>query len=257
MKSFTLILCSTLPFFASLVYFFPTEPAPWFLNLLGLTKLFLFLCPFLFWKFLKLPGHWKDFSKLIFNSNIKRQLLIGLGTGALMCLAVLGTYEVISEASRNEALSRIAKKISVLKISEHFLLYGIVLSFLHSLLEEFYWRFFIFNAWKKQLVTHNLNQSIGNVGKSRKQKLPIDLKNLLRSAHLAHLIAGLAFTLHHFTVTVHYFDLSIGIILGLGVWAGGVIWSYTYEKERSLLGVWISHIIVDLALISVGFRALS
>ena len=149
-----------------------------------------------------------------------------------MCAAVLGSFELLSESTRHEALSRIAKKISVLKISEHFLLYGIVLSFAHSLLEEFYWRFFIYNAWKKHMHKG--------------------------AWHLcAHLISGLAFALHHFTVTVHYFDLSFGIVLGLGVWIGGVIWSYAYEKEKSLLGVWISHILVDIALISIGFKALS
>jgi len=230
MKTLLLFVISTLPFFASLIYFLPTEPSPWFMNLLAFTKAFLFVCPLLFWKFLKLPGNWKDFGSLLKGPNIKRQAVIGIGLGILMSGVVLLAYECLSDATRTEMLARVAAKISVLKIAEHFLIYGIVLSFVHSLLEEFYWRFFVYNAWKA--------------------KLP-QLK------FTAHMIAGLAFTLHHFTVTVHYFDLSFGLILGLGVWAGGVIWSYVYEKERSLLGVWISHIIVDLALISIGFKALA
>lgn len=229
MKILVLIVISTLPFFASLVYFLPAEPSPWFMNLLAFTKAFLFVCPILFWKFLKLPGSWKDFVSLLKGPLIKRQLVLGIGLGLLMSAVVLLAFESLSDVARNEMLSRVAKKISVLKIAEHFLLYGIVLSFVHSLLEEFYWRFFVFNAWKT--------------------KLP-------KNAFSAHIVAGLAFTLHHFTVTVHYFDLSFGLILGLGVWAAGVIWSYVYIKERSLLGVWISHIIVDVALISIGFKAL-
>jgi membrane protease YdiL (CAAX protease family) len=135
---------------------------------------------------------------------------------------------MLSPETREEALRRIALKISVLKIKEHFWIYGIVLSILHSCLEEFYWRFFMLGAWKKQAP-------------------------LVK----AHIIAGLAFTLHHFTVTVHYFDFSLGMILGLGVWAAGLIWSYLYELEDSLLATWISHIIADMALIFIGFYALS
>ncbi len=230
MKTLLLVILSTLPFFASLIYFLPTEPSPWFMNLLAFTKAFLFVCPLLFWKYLKLPGSWKDFGSLLKGPKIFRQFILGIGWGILMSAVVFIAFESLSEMTRTEMLARVAKKISVLKIAEHFLIYGIVLSFVHSLLEEFYWRFFIFNAWKEKLPQFKIT---------------------------AHLVAGLAFTLHHFTVTVHYFDLSFGMILGLGVWAAGVIWSCVYVKERSLLGVWISHIIVDLALISIGFKALA
>lgn len=232
MRLFLLFVLSTLPFFASLIYFLPAEPSPWFMNLLAATKAFLFVSPILFWKFLKIPGKWTDFTKALSTEKLKRQIAIGLGLGILMSAVVLLSFEALSETTRNEMLTRVAKKISVLKIAQNFLLYGIVLSFVHSLLEEFYWRYFVFSAWKSALPPRRISLA-------------------------AHLIASFAFTLHHFTVTVHYFDLSFGLLLGLGVWAAGFIWSYVFEKERSLLGVWISHIIVDIAIISIGYKALA
>lgn len=232
MKLLLLIALSTLPFFASLVYFLPTEPSPWFMNLLAATKALLLVSPILFWKFLRIPGKWSDFSKTLTTEKLKRQISLGLGLGVLMSAVVLLTFELLSDASRTLLLTRVAKKITVLQIEDLFLVYGVVLSFVHSLLEEFYWRYFIFSAWVASLPP--------------------------RRTHLiAHLVASFAFTLHHFTVTVHYFDLSFGLLLGLGVWAAGFIWSYIFEKEKSLLGVWISHIIVDIALVSIGYKALT
>jgi membrane protease YdiL (CAAX protease family) len=231
-RMLVLILVSILPFLASLLYFLPKDPPPYFMALIGLTKAFLFFAPFLLWSVLKIPDSWKSFPRTLFSKNIGRQIVIGICVGLVMTAAVLGSFYFISDERRAEALSRIAQKISTLKIREHFYFYAFLMSVVHSLLEEFYWRFFIFSAWKSAL---------GNRAFSA----------------LPHFIAGLAFTLHHFTVTVFYFDLAFGLLLGLGVLGAGLIWTYIFEKERSLLGVWISHIIVDIALMSVGIRALA
>ncbi|MEZ4816244.1 MAG: CPBP family intramembrane glutamic endopeptidase [Bdellovibrionota bacterium] len=229
MKLFVLIVLSTLPFAASLLYFLPSEPHPLFMYLLGATKIFLFLSPILFWKHLKLPGSWKNFLSEVNCSAPKRQILLGVLIGFIMSVPVLILFEWLPLDIRSEALLRISKKISLLNIKEHYFLYGIFLCLIHSLLEEFYWRFFIFNAWKKVKFS---------------------------SKAIPHLIAGFAFTLHHFSVTINYFDLKLGLLLGLGVWIAGIIWSFTYEKEKSLQAVWVSHILIDIAILSIGFKAL-
>jgi membrane protease YdiL (CAAX protease family) len=37
---------------------------------------------------------------------------------------------------------------------------------------------------------------------------------------------------------------------------GGVIWSGMYVRQGSLLGVWLSHIIVDFGILSIGHQLL-
>lgn len=229
MKILLLIALSTLPFAASLLYFLPSEPHPLFMYLLGATKVFLILSPILFWKYLQLPGSWKNFLSEINSRTPKRQIIIGVLMGIILSAPVLILFEWLPLDIRSEALLRISKKISLLKIKDHYFTYGIVLCLVHSLLEEYYWRFFIFNAWKKVKFS---------------------------SKAIPHLIAGFAFTLHHFSVTINYFDLKLGLLFGLGVWFAGVVWSFTYEKEKSLLAVWISHILIDIAILSIGFKAL-
>lgn len=232
MRLLVLLALSTIPFFSSLIYFLPSQPDPWVLKLLVATKFFLLLCPIWAFRYFNLNERTQNFFKTLRPQNLTNSIALGLGIGACMSAVVVAGFELLTESTQELALQRISQKISVLNIKNHFFVYGLALSFIHSLLEEFYWRFFIFNAWKDRLKNH-----LGPWG--------------------PHFIASLAFTLHHFTVTVHYFDLQLGLILGVGVFFAGIIWSLLYEKEKSLLTAWISHITVDLALISIGYLALT
>ena len=223
-----LFLCSTLPFWGNLYSFLPQKPLPFFEVVLIFTKGFTLLAPFLFWKALKLPLSWKFFAKhLDLQNNKRRKIAIGTLVGVLMGASIVGAFEFLPDTLQKETFSRIALKIQTLHIQNYFWLYAILLSLAHSLLEEFYWRFFLFEAFKKHIPRYR------------------------------HLFVALAFSLHHFVVTIFYFDFKLGFLLGFGVLVAGYIWTKLYEKENSLTAVWISHVIADIALMSFGFRALS
>ncbi|MDB4350982.1 CPBP family intramembrane metalloprotease, partial [Verrucomicrobia bacterium] len=96
---------------------------------------------------------------------------------------------------------------------------------LHSLLEEYYWRWFVF----------------GN------------LHRFLNSKSLAYGVGALGFASHHIVVTTQFFDGPIGWIYGLTVGVAGAIWSWLMVRHQSLIGAWVSHIIVDITLMSVGY----
>lgn len=229
-----LLFCSVAPFAASLLYFLPENPTLWHQILYILTKSFTLAAPFLFWKKLGAPN-WKNFLKVLDGTSpTKRRftslspgVLRGMALGLAMGLVVEVAYRCLSLETQVSALIRIQQKITSMGISEHFWLYAILLSLAHSLLEEFYWRFFLFNAWKK----------------FSSNKLLINLTS------------ALSFALHHFVVAVFYFK-DLGYLLGFGVMIGAIIWQFTYEKEKNLKAVWISHIVIDVVLMSFGFRAL-
>ena len=219
-----LTFCSILPFVASLFYFLPTDPTPQVKLLIILAKFFLLVAPVLFWKVFDLPGSWRDFLQLL-HRRITRGIVLGLVMGG--CIAI--GFFVLPSSVRELGLARIHKKISVLGIENHFFVYLLFLAFAHSLLEEFYWRFFIFRGWLRRI----------------------------RFRPVAHLISAICFTLHHWVVTVHYFGFYLGMLLGSGVLMAGLIWQYVFEKEKSLTTVWVSHVIADLVLMAVGLRALN
>jgi membrane protease YdiL (CAAX protease family) len=103
---------------------------------------------------------------------------------------------------------------------------GLFYSAIHSLLEEYYWRWFVFG----QL--------------SRGCKLP-----------LAIAISALAFTAHHVLVLAHYFGWTSPLtwLFVAGVAIGGAAWAWLYHKSQSLWATWLSHALVDAAIFLVGY----
>jgi hypothetical protein len=65
-------------------------------------------------------------------------------------------------------------------------------------------------------------------------------------------ISAMIFTLHHVIVLTAYFDPLIVVLGSAGVFMGGLIWSYTLLRWRSLVPGWISHALVDLAIFIIG-----
>lgn len=230
-----LIFCSIAPFVAALLYFLPTQPTTAHRLLYFATKTFTLLAPFFFYQQLASP-HWKEFPKQLRGtldykisktSILTRGIPLGILLGLSMGLITETFFYFLPQEIKTLALQQIRQKITSMHMNEAFIIFALVISFGHSLVEEFYWRFFLFNAWKN--------------------KLPTLLNNLT---------SALSFSLHHFVITIFFFDYAIGTLLGVGVLVGAFLWQFTYEKEKNLKAVWISHILIDLWLMSFAFRAL-
>lgn len=106
---------------------------------------------------------------------------------------------------------------------------ALALSVVHSLLEEIYWRWFVFQraaAW-----------------------LPLP-------AAIA--VASLGFAAHHWIVVARYLPpdlaLSLGSAATLAVAATGAVWCWLYRRSGNLLAIWLSHLLVDCALFALGYQ---
>ena len=118
-------------------------------------------------------------------------------------------------------------KVESLGIAEQFVLFALFVTFAHSFFEEFYWRWFVYG---------NLRTVI--------------------APRFAHVIAAIAFAAHHLVVTSQFFPFLFACFLSFCVAVGGFIWSHLYERQKSLMGAWICHLIVDAGLMIVGFQLL-
>ena len=101
--------------------------------------------------------------------------------------------------------------------------------FAFSGLEEYYWRWFVFG---------HLRQFV--------------------SARTAVLVSSAAFTAHHAIVVGSEFRGAWGmtVFACAGVALGGAVWARLYERSGSLVGPWLSHALVDAALMMVGYELL-
>lgn len=156
-----------------------------------------------------------------------RALPLGMVTGGLIVLAMFGLMttplgQVVADSAPN-----IRAKAGRFGILDYYWLFAALVSTLHALLEEYYWRWFVYGQ----------------------------LRRLVRPVW-AHGWAGVAFAAHHVVITSVYFGLGWGVPLGAAVGLGGAIWSWSYTRQGTLAGAWLSHILVDLGLFAVGSRIL-
>lgn len=96
----------------------------------------------------------------------------------------------------------------------------------HSLIEEYYWRWFVFGR---------LNRHV--------------------SLTTAIVVSSFGFMAHHVIVLATFFgwDSWLTYFLSLCVAVGGGAWAWIYARSGSLLGPWISHMLVDGAIFLIGY----
>lgn len=173
--------------------------------------------------FLILKKGLHEFSRLLVFSW--RIVWEGSLWGLIMSGAILMVLiSPLGDAVRDQA-GMVQTKAEQMGVVNHFILFGLFISLLHSFLEEYYWRWFVF----------------GN------------LHRYLRSKQWAHIAGAIGFAAHHVVVTTQFFEGAMGWLFGCSVGVGGAIWSWLFVRHRSLIGAWVSHVIVDLTLMSIGY----
>ena len=111
-----------------------------------------------------------------------------------------------------------------------FLLFAVLLSLVHALLEEYYWRAFVFAELKR-----------------------------LAPLSVAVLISSLGFMAHHVIVLSVYIPgrfWTAAVPLSLAVAGGGAIWAIMYHRFGNIYPAWVGHILVDASLMIVGYDLL-
>ena len=97
----------------------------------------------------------------------------------------------------------------------------------HSLMEEYYWRWFVFRQLRSLIAF-----------------MP------------AMLISSIGFMAHHVIVLKTFFgwESPATYLFSLAVAIGGVLWAWIYEKSGSLVGPWLSHLVVDAGIFMIGYH---
>jgi hypothetical protein len=152
----------------------------------------------------------------------------GLASGLLIAGVMLGAYYALA-GSPQLAAAAVAVRTRLASIGfssrTQFILIGLFYAALHSWLEEFYWRWFVF-------------------GRLRELVLP--------TAAIA--ISSLCFMAHHVIVLMTYFPGPAAIALSAAVALAGGFWAWLYRRTNSLYGPWLSHLMADAAIFAVGYQ---
>lgn len=157
-------------------------------------------------------------------------LAFGIGMGLAVSAAMYGVFLMIPAETIADLSTELAARIQTLGFDSPtlFIGMGVFYALIHSFLEEYYFRWFVFGQ---------LRHVMGFVPSM--------------------VISGLAFMAHHVIVLAMYFGWSgLTAFLSLSIAIGGMIWAWQYEKSRSLLGPWISHLLVDAGIFAIGYHVL-
>lgn len=184
-------------------------------------KIILFLViPYFYLKIKKQSYINETYGKRPYNKNLK----FGFLFGASAFLILMITYILLSKViNLHMILNELQQKSKV--NASNFIFVGLYITFINSLLEEYFFRGFIFL----------------NLYKSNSKKL-------------AYLYSSFLFGLYHISIFKSWFNIYLIILALAGLVLTGLILSWLDTKTESLLNSWMAHIMADSAIILIGMK---
>jgi membrane protease YdiL (CAAX protease family) len=179
-----------------------------------LSKLLFITAPLLFWLLTRQPivepgGTHKKFS-----------LVSGLALSISIFAVLYSVLELIRPFG-----ATIGEALSVLGLTQNFLLYSALIIIFNSLLEELFWRYAIFGGLRQML-----------------------------SLKWAMIISSLGFAGMHLMYYTGLFDsLSIILLLTTITFCFGMFWAWLYQKTKSIPHVWVNHMLVNVPLFYIEY----
>ena len=146
-------------------------------------------------------------------------LLLGIGVFAVIMIAylILGSYIDLS-AIKDSLTSGIGVT------ADNFVYVAIYISFVNSLLEEFFFRGFAFLILKQEM-----------------------------SKKFAYIFSSAMFALYHVGMTSGWFNIFIYILSMLGLFIGGCIFDFLNDKCENIYPSWLVHMCANFAINTIGF----
>lgn len=177
--------------------------------------------------FLLIPVFYGLFNKEV---NIKKLIkpnksgiVTAISLGAAVYVIILGAYFVFRNVFDFSALTTSLGETTGVNKS-NFIWVAIYISFINSLLEEFFFRGFAFITLKK-----------------------------FTTRKFAYIFSSLSFALYHIAMMIGWFGVPVIIISLIGLFAGGLIFNKFDEKNENIYLSWLTHMFANFATNTIGF----
>ena len=183
-------------------------------------KIFMFLLiPMIYFIFYKDKS---EYLKKLFAPQ-KKDFLLALGLGVSVFTIILGAYFLLRPFID---LSTIEETLvsGTGVTAENFLFVAIYISFVNSLLEEFFFRGYAFLILKKE-----------------------------KSKKFAYIFSSFMFALYHVGMTSGWFSVLIYFLSMLGLFVGGCIFNFLNDKCENIYPSWLVHMCANFAINIIGF----
>lgn len=160
--------------------------------------------------------------KPLFAPN-KPGIKLALGLCIPVYIVILGGYLLLKDVFDFSAITKsLTQNIGVSR--DNFVFVALYISFVNSLLEEFFFRGFAFLTLQK-----------------------------IASKKFAYIFSASAFAFYHIAMMIGWFSIWVFVIVLAGLFAGGLIFNYLNDKSRSIYPSWFVHMFANFAINTVGF----
>lgn len=153
----------------------------------------------------------------------KSGIVTAISLGAAVYVIILGSYFVFRNVFDFSALTTSLGETTGVNKS-NFIWVAIYISFINSLLEEFFFRGFAFITLKK-----------------------------FTTRKFAYIFSSLSFALYHIAMMIGWFGVPVIFISLLGLFAGGLIFNKFDEKNENIYLSWLTHMFANFATNTIGF----
>ncbi len=218
-----LLLTATVPTVGTALSMVWFPESTWAKAVFGLAKVWILVAP-LVWLW-KVEGVKPRFPRW---SN--RGMVAAHVTGAMIFAVIAGAYVGFSHAWIDPAEMLAKVRQFGLDRLGLYLLGALYWCTVNSLLEEYFWRWFVY-ARLRDVLPSNLLGVGGAV-----------------------VVCGLLFTVHHVVALSVYFDAKTTALASAGVFIGGVTWSWLYAKSGNIYAAYVSHVWADVVIFWIGWR---
>lgn len=177
---------------------------------------------------------WADgnFVEIESANTLKRSqatwLAVGFGIFVAVSVFVAFYFLVTPMGMAEPLVAQVNEKVSGMSLDSpsKFIFLGLFYALVHSFMEEYYWRWFVFT----RLLDYC---SLG----------------------IAVAISSLGFMAHHVILMVTFlgWDSPLAYLISATVAIGGVVWALLYYHSGRLAYPWLSHMIVDAAIFALGY----
>lgn len=160
----------------------------------------------------------KDLLRPRGSRAMSRTLVLGLGVYA----GIMAAYFILRPYIDLETIRlALAEDLGVNR--DNFILVALYISFMNSLLEEFFFRGYLFLG---------LLQRTGRIA--------------------AYSISAFLFAAYHVAIIGRWFSPLIFLFAMAGLFIGGLIFNYLNERNRNIINSWVVHLMANLAINTVG-----
>lgn len=158
------------------------------------------------------------------NKVNKQRMKLSLFLGISVFFVIIGAYVFLQKyIDNNQLIIEFEEKY---KINRHNIIYySLYITFINSLLEEFFFRGFLFLNMKR-----------------------------LGYRKIAYVFSSLIFAIYHIANFQNWFLIGVFILAISGLFIGGCLFNYLDEEQDTFLNSWFVHICADLGIILIGLR---